>query len=111
LKEFRDVLRLSDRPESSDLLKHLVEVKDSIGDWHDWVELVAIAEPVLEHGAACRLTKRLRATGDSKYDHALSLAKGFARRCLEPTPRSSRRGRAKGGATPALEAASAIAEP
>ena len=104
LKEFRDVLRLSDRPGSSDLLKHLGEVKDSIGDWHDWVELAAIAEPVLDHGTRCKLMKRLRETADSKYERAVSLAKGFARRYLEP--RNRRR-----GPSAALEAASAIAEP
>lgn len=111
LKEFRDVLRLSDRPASPKLMKELTEVKDSIGDWHDWVELVAIAEPLNDHGASCRLTRRLRATRDSKYKHALSLAHGFARRYLEPTPPKKHGGRAKPRSTPAIEAASAIAEP
>jgi hypothetical protein len=80
LKEFRDVLRLSDRAGNSGLLKHLVETADSIGDWHDWVELIAIAEPLLDHGAACKLPKRLRSISDSKYEHALSLAHDIARR-------------------------------
>jgi CHAD domain-containing protein len=111
LKEFRDVLRLSDRPVSAALMKHLGEVKDSIGDWHDWVELVAIAEPLNDHGVSCKLTKRLRMTRDSKYKHALSLAHGFARRYLEPKPPKRRTGRAKDRSTPALQAVSAIAEP
>jgi CHAD domain-containing protein len=111
LKEFRDVLRLSDKPVSADLMKQLVEVKDAIGDWHDWVELVEITEPLNDHGASCKLMKRLRATADSKYKHALSLAHGFARRYLEPKPPRRKRGRAKSRPTPALQAASAIVEP
>jgi CHAD domain-containing protein len=110
LKEFREVLRLSDKPVSADLMKQLGEVKDSIGDWHDWVELVALAEPLNDHGVSCKLTKRLRITSDSKYAHAVSLAHGFARRYLEPKRPQRRRGSAKDRSTPALEAVSAIAE-
>jgi hypothetical protein len=87
------------------------EVKDSIGDWHDWVELVALAEPLNDHGASCKLTKRLRITSDAKYADAVSLAHGFTRRYLEPKRPKRRRGRAKDRSTPALEAVSAIAEP
>ena len=103
LKELRDILRLSGRADHSSLLKHLDEVKDAIGGWHDEVELVAIAEEALDHGPSCKLMKHLRTITDSKYEHALSLTQGFARRYLAPKPKKT--------AAPALEAASAIAEP
>ena len=43
VKELRDVLQLSDRTADKDFLKELGEVKDAIGEWHDWEELTSIA--------------------------------------------------------------------
>ena len=37
----------------------LGQVKDSIGEWHDWEALVAIAKDVLDHGRNCGLIKNL----------------------------------------------------
>ena len=64
VKQLRYVLELSaDHPKCAD---DLGEVKDAIGDWHDWEELVAIAEDLLDHGAKCKLTRRLKAIANSK---------------------------------------------
>jgi CHAD domain-containing protein len=93
LKELRDVLLLAGRAGSSGLLEPVGKVKDAIGDWHDWVELFAIADPLLDHGASCKLRKRLRTKCDATYRRALSLARRFARR--EITIRTGRPSRAR----------------
>jgi CHAD domain-containing protein len=73
VKELRDVLQLSNRPGDEEFLEKLGEVKDSIGEWHDWEELIAIASQLLDHGTSCELIKRLKDTSNSKYGRALSL--------------------------------------
>jgi CHAD domain-containing protein len=91
-------------------LKHLDEVKDAIGDWHDWVELVGIAEKSLKHDR-CKLVPRIKTIAAAKYEHALSLSDKFARRYLAAKPARGKR-RAKGDSvSPALKAATSIAEP
>jgi CHAD domain-containing protein len=74
VKELREVLRLAERPANPELIDVLGEVKDAIGDWHDWDELVAIAARVLNHGVNCRLFAKLKEISREKYDRALSLA-------------------------------------
>src|SRR5262249_54346604 len=36
VKELRDVLRLSEKPSNQKFIDVLGQVKDAIGDWHDW---------------------------------------------------------------------------
>ena len=77
VKELRDTLQLSDRAGSSEFLKKLGEVKDAIGEWHDWQELLDIARQVLDHGSSCKLIKRLKTVSKSKYDKALLLTESL----------------------------------
>ena len=77
VKELRDILRLSREAADSALVPKLEEVKDAIGDWHDWVELAGIAADTLDQGTASELFKRIAATRESKYRHALSLTHGL----------------------------------
>src|SRR5205807_5429297 len=72
VKELRNILQLSDRVGDQEFLEKLTEVKDAIGEWHDWEELTAIASQLLDHGPSCKLMKQLKATSDSKYEKALS---------------------------------------
>ena len=58
----------------SGLVNKLGEVKDAIGEWHDWTELAAIATEILDHRPACNLIRQIRSTTDTKLDRALSLA-------------------------------------
>ena len=73
IKELRNVLRLSDQPGDSEFLKELGKVKDAIGEWHDWQELITICTGLLDHGSSCKLMKQLKQISDSKYERALSL--------------------------------------
>jgi CHAD domain-containing protein len=74
VKELRDVLRLAEKPENPEFINVLGEVKDAIGEWHDWEELAVIAARVLNHGTNCKLLAKLKEVSREKYDHALSLA-------------------------------------
>ena len=73
VKELRNVLQWAEQPADTQFLEKLGEVKDAIGEWHDWEELVSIASELLDHGAECRLIRKLKSTSDSKYEHALTL--------------------------------------
>jgi len=73
VKELRNVLRLSDQADELLLVEKLGEVKDAIGEWHDWQELSSIAAQLLDHGVSCKLMTRLKRISDSKFERALSL--------------------------------------
>jgi CHAD domain-containing protein len=110
VKELRNVLQLSDRADDHVLLKKLGEVKDAIGEWHDWEELRSITSQLLDHGTSCKLTRRLKKTSDSKYDHALSLANRVRNEYL--TAKDRKRGSRVSKTAPSiavLKATSAIA--
>jgi CHAD domain-containing protein len=73
VKELRNVLRMADRASSTRFVEALGKVQDAIGEWHDWDELVSIAEK-LEHGKECRLRIELQHNARRKYKHALALS-------------------------------------
>jgi CHAD domain-containing protein len=73
IKELRYVLEMADDPGSQGLIDELGEVKDAIGEWHDWEELIAIAEDVLDHKANCKLLREAKVITTRKYETALSL--------------------------------------
>lgn len=108
VKELWDVLRLSDRAADIALVGKLGEVKDAIGDWHDWVELTDIAVDALDHRPSCALSKRIAGTRESKYRHALVLSQRLIAR-LRPKRRKSA-GMKVPVASPILDAVAAIAQ-
>ena len=62
------------------LVETLGEVKDAIGEWHDWEELASIAGEVLEHGSRCGLIAKLKEVASQKYDQALSMTSKMRKR-------------------------------
>jgi CHAD domain-containing protein len=84
VKELRDVLLLSAQAGDEEFLRTLEEVKDAIGEWHDWEELISIAMKLLNHGARCKLIKHLRTISDSKYERALFLTRHLRSNYLQP---------------------------
>ena len=90
VKELRNVLQLSRQRREPEFLKTLGEVKDAIGEWHDWEVLTAIAKQTLGHGKSCRMTEYLRATGNAKYRHALLTAMNLRRNYLKPAGHEDR---------------------
>jgi len=84
VKELRNVLQLSHQRREPEFVKKLGEVKDAIGEWHDWKELTAIAEQTLDHGKSCRMAECLRSTGNAKYRRAVLTATNLRRNYLKP---------------------------
>ena len=112
VKELRYVLQMADAAEHHKFIDKLSEVKDAIGEWHDWDELSGIATELLNHGSRCKLLRELKAVRDSKYDRALLLANEMRNTYL---PWRANAGTSKGRqarrlARPVLIATSAIAE-
>ncbi len=79
IKELRYVLEMADDPGNQKIIDKLGEVKDAIGEWHDWEELIAIATDVLSHGANCKFLRKLKAITNRKYKYALSLTNKIRR--------------------------------
>jgi len=111
VKELRNVLQLSEAAGREPFTRDLKEVKDAIGEWHDWQELHRIATHLLDH-SSCKLRKDLAATSDSKFEKALVLSgrvRAAQRRLRGLQPR--KKARKSSSLSPALiEATAAIAQ-
>lgn len=81
IKELRYMLQLA-RQSDKKLLHALGEVKDSIGEWHDWVELLKIARKVLGPHSDGEYLMQIEATGNQKLDRALAIANQLRRRYI-----------------------------
>jgi CHAD domain-containing protein len=111
VKELRYVLELS-MDKDSKFMAALAEVKDTIGEWHDWEELARVAKEQVQH-TGCKLSKRIRCTAHDRCERALLVANRMRKQNLG-TSTMHRRGRAASqsfsrAAQPALRAASALA--
>ena len=71
VKELRYVLRLADDSKQQDFINELGEVKDAIGEWHDWEELMAIAEQVKSHAGRCEVVEKLKEISRHKFEEAM----------------------------------------
>jgi CHAD domain-containing protein len=73
VKELRYMLQLSDETDER-LVDALGQVKDVIGEWHDWVELLRIANKVLDPESDSRILKQIEKIGKDKFQVALTAA-------------------------------------
>lgn len=80
VKELRYMLQMEKDPADRELIEILGRVKDAIGEWHDWQQLVIIARDQLPHGSKCKLIPLLRKTTQQKLKHALAVANAGRRR-------------------------------
>src|SRR5205085_10736369 len=71
VKELRNVLQLATGGARHALVDDLGEVKDAIGEWHDWQELIEIAGKALRHGPRCPLMSEIRNTTERSFERAL----------------------------------------
>ena len=112
VKELRYVLQMADAAEHHTFIDKLSEVKDAIGEWHDWDELSGIARELLNHGKGCKLLSELKAVRDTKYHRALLLTNEMRNTYLpwKVNVGTSKGRRARRLARPVLIATSAIAE-
>jgi CHAD domain-containing protein len=85
VKELRNLLQMAERSDRQEFVQSLGQVKDAIGEWHDWqklVQIVQIAQSVLEDRTGCQLLSDLRTTTGSKYRHALLLSEKMRKKFL-----------------------------
>jgi CHAD domain-containing protein len=97
VKELQNLLRLAENGRDQEFVESLGEVKDAIGEWHDWVELEGIAESVLEH-PQCRLLQELKMRVKERFAHAIEITEKMR---TEYVGASGRRGGKRKGPHPA----------
>lgn len=110
LKELRYILQLApDR--DANFVVALGEVKDSIGAWHDWCELAAIAKKTLKHGSGCQLLRQIASKQSSQFDKALADANALRNQYLhsDRTAAHPAKKEPAGVKMPVLETASNLA--
>ena len=81
IKELRYMLQLSPQADEK-LVDALGEVKDSIGEWHDWVELRKIAQEVLDPRSDGEVLQHIEEAGNQKLERALKTANQARERYL-----------------------------
>jgi CHAD domain-containing protein len=74
VKELRDALRMAGGTKDSRFADALGRSKNAIGEWHDWEQLIAIAEKTLDHRPECPLLQELKNISKQKLDSALTIA-------------------------------------
>jgi CHAD domain-containing protein len=73
IKELRYTLQLSKEADAK-LVDQLGEVRDAIGEWHDWIELRKIANKVLDPASDGEVLLRIEEIGKKKFEIALEKA-------------------------------------
>lgn len=82
VKDLRNVLQMATGADSAKFVDDLGKVKDAIGEWHDWEELVSIAPKALNHGSRCHLVAELKRVARTKYEHAMALVETLRKKYL-----------------------------
>jgi len=95
VKELRDALRMAGGTADSRFAGALGQCNDAIGEWHDWEELIAIAEKILGHGPHCPLLQELKEITQRKLDTALTTAERLRTDYARPGLGKARPARAK----------------
>ena len=80
VKELRYMLQMEKDPTDRELIEMLGQVKDAIGEWHDWLQLQTIARDHLAHGSKCKLIPLFQKTTQQKLKRALAVANAGRRR-------------------------------
>lgn len=73
VKELRVVEQLSSVPDGK-LIDALRDVKNAVGEWHDWSELAELATKVLNRKGQEPISKHLRSILEDRLQHALVLS-------------------------------------
>ena len=90
VKELRNILKLASNADNEEFIETLGKVKDAIGEWHDWEELLATAKDVLDHGGRCKLLRELKGISEQKYEEALADAEKMRRKYLRVSAKNRR---------------------
>lgn len=82
VKELRNVLKMAEGNSEQPFIAALGEVKDAIGEWHDWEELLSIANEAVRHGQKCDLLQQIRAVAQQEFSAALEKTESMRKRFL-----------------------------
>jgi CHAD domain-containing protein len=64
-------------------MRSYAKVKDTVGDWHDWMELSCLAESVLDPKEEALLLREIRRTSQAKLRAALNVANSLRKSGIE----------------------------
>jgi CHAD domain-containing protein len=84
VRQLAYLLQMANSADQEDFVKKLFDIKDVIGEWHDWGELLATATKVLDHGKECRLLRSLRIITAGKYSQAILMTNRMRKLFLKP---------------------------
>lgn len=95
VKELRYVLQMENDPADKERIETLGQVKDAIGEWHDWQQLEMIGRDLLPHGSRCKLILLFQKTTQQKLKRAIAAADAGRRHIQSslqspPTPETTR---------------------
>jgi CHAD domain-containing protein len=88
VKHLRYILQMATDGDTK-FVHALGEVKDKIGEWHDWQQLTEVAREIAPNGRS-RLLKRLTTTTKAKFQDALRLSQQFRSKYLAASPSGKR---------------------
>ena len=108
VKELRNVLRMPGKDD--ELVDRLGEVKDAIGEWHDWTVLLDIARDVLGTSESRSLTGHINEITNQKERAALEVANRLRDHYFSANRQNARRSRKQGIPQPVLKSAARLAE-
>jgi CHAD domain-containing protein len=94
IKELQNVLRMAADSARPRFVEDLGEVKDAIGEWHDWEELICIAEKNLDRKSGRELQPELKRIAREKYEHACDLSQQLRKTYLRDADSTGKRGSA-----------------
>lgn len=97
VKELRYLLQLAEDT-NLNLVNALAEVKEQIGDWHDWQLLAKIAEKVLDPKDDLATLKKIDKIGNNKFNRALAAAQAMKKKYLN---RYAQTGKPRAASNPA----------
>lgn len=103
-----NVLRMGENAANREFVHELNSVKDAIGEWHDWEELLVIAKDVLEH-PNCKLIRELKSIADRKYAEGVDRAENMRKRYLRLGRGKKARTNKKAAPEPACIATTSLA--
>lgn len=107
VKELRYLLEMGENEGNKEFVQSLGEVKDAIGEWHDWEELIAIATEATDH-PNCKLIQKFKRISQEKYDSGLAAANKMRAVYFQVSSRN-RKHKATSNPAPATIAASKVA--
>ncbi len=107
VKELRNVLKMAG--EKGELVDRLGEVKDAIGEWHDWTVLSSMAKDALKKSEARSLVQHIDEITKQKEQRAFELATRLRNQYFNDGRKNGRQSRRKGVQESVLQSAASLA--